>query len=122
MFRTGNDELEFHLATLIVDLRAISAMSTMSRDVWAHSAHPIVVHAVGVCFGLASILDGDAALRAQELGVAIGKVLPPEGASAASPGGNDAAWKAIRWKQSELAGLLASKTLKPWLLGRTEPF
>jgi len=122
MFRTGNDEIEFHLATLVIDLRAINAMSTMSRDGWSHSAYPIVVHAVGVCFGIASMLDGDAARCAKELGVAIGKALPPEGGAEASPGANDAVWKAIRWKQSELAGFLASKQLKPWLLGRTDPF
>jgi hypothetical protein len=119
MTTCSDDEVEFHLATLMVDLRALSAMSSMmSRETWLHTVQPLVMHATGVCYALASIVDGEPARCATELAGAIASVLPPEEGSELQPGANDAAWKLIREKHVQLGQTFATTGIKPWVLGR----
>jgi hypothetical protein len=116
----GSDEVEFHLATLLIDLRGISAMSSMmTRETWLYTMQPLIAHATGVCFALASVVEGDAARCAGELAQTIASVSPPEAGAESTPGSNTAAWKAIRAMHGELTSSLASSGIKPWVLGKT---
>ena len=119
MSEAGDDELEFHLGTLLVDLRAIDHMSGASREAWAYTVQPLIAHAAGVCHALASITAEEPAQCARELAVAIAQVHAPESdETLSSPGRNEAAWKWVRDKHLELVHHFAGRGINTWVMGR----
>jgi|HubBroStandDraft_2_1064218.scaffolds.fasta_scaffold484970_1 hypothetical protein len=115
MYEPSVEEIEFHLATLVVELRALFRIaSSASRSLWIHTVMPIIAHASGVCFALEAILDGEDARLAKALAIAITSLQPPEkNAEAVS---NDDAWRAIRAAHADLAKRFVGRGLKPWVL------
>jgi hypothetical protein len=91
----------------------------MGRDPWLSTVQPMIAHAAGVCFAIASITQGETARVANELAQEVGSVMPPEeGAERAS---NEDAWKAIADKHRELVATLPATTkIRPWVRGREQ--
>ena len=115
MYEPSNDEIEFHLATLTVDLRALFTVSSvMSRAAWSPMVLPLIGHVTGVCFALESILGDEDARFVKALAVAIGSIeAPPKNAETAP---NAKAWEAIRAAHAELAKRFVGRGMKPWVL------
>jgi hypothetical protein len=115
MYEATVEEIEFHLATLTVDLRALFTMaSVMSRAAWSPTVLPLLAHVTGVCLALESILDDEDARFVKALALAISSIQAPERNAETAP--NEKAWGAIRAAHADLAKRFVGRGMKPWVL------
>jgi hypothetical protein len=115
MHIADDPEVEFHLASLLVDLRALDVVSSAPADldVWLYAGPPLVAHATGVCFSLTKALcgEGEAARCAKELALAIAGLRSnrPE---------TQRTLDEISEKHAELVACFADTPIQPWVLRR----
>ncbi|HEY4016717.1 MAG TPA: hypothetical protein VGM06_25450 [Polyangiaceae bacterium] len=108
MAKSTDSEIAFHLSTLLVDLRALSALSIVSsREGWVSTTLPMLAHTAGICTALGTCLDGEPARIALALTQNIGALKPP-------PDSNIETWKSINEACKLLLDELSALGIKPW--------
>ena len=68
------NELEFHLATLLQDLRIIELSLSGSRETWVHTGLPRITHASALCRVIGEWLEPDRSASLMALAVAVADV------------------------------------------------
>ncbi len=105
-------ELEFHLATLLQDLRLLGVLvHQASRKTWLYTVQPLQAHAVGLCSILMDVTDAAQKAALQNLFTAVLEINPPNDKGVHA---NEPVWQKVKAAHGQVASAFAVLR-KPWL-------
>jgi hypothetical protein len=107
-------ELEFHLATLLQDLRGLRILAEQSREAWLYTVQPLHAHASSLCMVIEDGCDDERQRAAvHDVFKALSNLAPPDQNSDRSH--NESAWSQIHVAHGRLASVFAGR-VKPWVV------
>lgn len=106
-------ELEFHLSTLLQDLRLLGVLVPQaSRKTWLYTVQPLQAHAVGLCSLMVESTDDPQKAALQELFAAVLEINPPNEKGIHE---NEGVWAKVKFAHARVASAFAGRC-KPWVL------
>jgi hypothetical protein len=111
--RINGLELEFHLATLLQDLRLLGVLvHQSSRKTWLYTVQPLQAHAVGLCSLIMESTADSQKAAVEGLFTAVLEINPPD-----EKGGsvNEAVWAKVKSAHAQVATAFAGQC-KPWVV------
>jgi hypothetical protein len=111
--RISELELEFHLATLLQDLRLLGILvHQSSRKTWLYTVQPLQAHAVGLCSLIMDFTQDPQRAALQELFTAILEINPPNDKGIHA---NEGVWAKVKAAHRQVASAFAGRC-KPWVV------
>ncbi len=111
--RINGFELEFHLATLLQDLRLLGVLvHQSSRKTWLYTVQPLQAHAVGLCSLITELTEDPQRAAVQELFAAVLEINPPNDKGVHA---NEGVWAKVKAAHGKVRAAFAGRC-KPWVL------
>ncbi|HXN33191.1 MAG TPA: hypothetical protein VN894_15070 [Polyangiaceae bacterium] len=106
-------ELEFHLATLLQDLRLLGVLvHQSSRKTWLYTVQPLQAHAVGLCSLIMESTEDLQKAAIQELFTAVLEINPPNDKGVHS---NEGVWAKVKAAHGRVGAAFAGRCTA-WVL------
>jgi hypothetical protein len=106
-------ELEFHLATLLQDLRLLGVLvQQASRKTWLYTVQPLQAHVVGLCSLIMESTADPEKAALEELFAAVLEINPPNDKGVHA---NAGAWAKVKAAHGRVASAFAGRC-KPWVV------
>jgi hypothetical protein len=106
-------ELEFHLATLLQDLRLLGVLvQQASRKTWLYTVQPLQAHAVGLCSLIMESTEDPEKAALQALFTAVIEINPPNDKGVQA---NEGAWGKVKTAHARVASAFAGRC-KAWVV------
>ena len=106
-------ELEFHLATLLQDLRLLGVLvHQASRKTWLYTVQPLQAHAVGLCSLIMELTDDPQKAAMRVLFTAVLEINPPNDKGVH---GNEDVWTKVTAAHGNVRAAFAGRC-QAWVL------
>ena len=106
-------ELEFHLATLLQDLRLLGVLvHQSSRKTWLYTVQPLQAHAVGLCSLVMEFTEGPQKAAINDLFAAVLEINPPDDKGVHA---NEVVWAKVKAAHGKVGTAFAGRC-KTWVL------